>query len=57
MCVSRGAPRKPAYGPCNEQHGLEDLMGAMVFMVTLGPVLSLMESALKSQMKKVAVCV
>ena len=21
MCVSKGAPKKPAYGPCNETHG------------------------------------
>lgn len=20
MCMSKGAPRKPAYGPCNESH-------------------------------------
>jgi len=22
MCVSKGAPKKPSYGPCNETHGL-----------------------------------
>jgi len=22
MCVSKGAPRKPSYGPCNERHGM-----------------------------------
>ena len=21
MCMSKGAPKKPAYGPCNEHHG------------------------------------
>ena len=21
MCVAKGAPKKPAYGPCNETHG------------------------------------
>ena len=20
MCVSKGAPKKPSYGPCNERH-------------------------------------
>lgn len=22
MCIAKGAPKKPAYGPCNESHGL-----------------------------------
>jgi len=38
MCVSKGAPRKPSYGPCNEQHNLGDMIAMMVLMATLAPV-------------------
>ena len=57
MCVSRGAPTKPSYGPCNEQHGLGDVVGMMTFIAVLAPILTVFESALESQTKEAAVCV
>jgi len=57
MCVSKGAPLKPSYGPCNERHSFSDLVAAMVFMAAMAPLLQVMESALKSQMKEELVCV
>ena len=56
MCVSKGAPRKPAYGPCNEQHGIGDIAVAMAFMVTLAPVITMLEDVLK-KIEEVKVCV
>ena len=53
MCVSKGAPRKPAYGSCNEQHSIGDMIAVMSFMVTLAPML---EDALK-KMEEVKACV
>ena len=60
MCVSKGAPSKPAYGPCNERHAphiSDDLFAALFFMVAIQPVLKVMESVMKSQMKEAAECV
>jgi len=25
MCMSKGAPKKPEYGPCQERHGLSQI--------------------------------
>ena len=60
MCVSKGAPRKPAYGPCNERqapHVSDDLFAVMFYMITLRPVLEVMESVLESLKKEGTVCV
>jgi hypothetical protein len=60
MCVSRGAPRKPSYGPCNEQFNFADLVGAMVFAAAMTPLLKVMQSvleSLESQTKEAAACV
>jgi hypothetical protein len=48
MCVNRGAPRKPSYGPCNEQFKFADLVGAMVFAAAMAPLLKLMQSVMES---------
>ena len=56
MCVSKGAPAKPVYGPCNEQHGTGDLAAAMTFMISLLPVMTILEATLE-KMKEGKVCV
>jgi hypothetical protein len=60
MCVSKGAPRKPSYGPCNEQFNFAELVGAMVFAAAMAPLLKVMQSvleSLESQTKEAAACV
>lgn len=57
MCVSRGAPRKPSYGPCNEKLGHGDLAVLMHFMIDMRPIIEALESVLKLQMKEAGVCV
>ena len=57
MCVSKGAPGKPAYGPCNEQHNIGDVIAAMNIVATLAPMLSLLKSTLELEMKEVTACV
>lgn len=58
MCVSKGAPSKPAYGPCNEAHGFDGRTFAAVMhlMVTMLPLLEAMESVMKAQTKEAAAC-
>jgi len=58
MGVSRGAPSKPSYGPCNEQHDLiPNLFQAVSFIAVLAPMVSLMESLMELKMKEGAACV
>ncbi len=58
MCMSKGAPKKPEFGPCQEQHGLGNLnlndpktfgevMGFMFFVAAMGPVISSLSNLVK----------
>jgi hypothetical protein len=31
MCMSKGAPKKPEYGPCQERHGLSQIPSQVPF--------------------------
>jgi hypothetical protein len=55
MCVSKGAPVKPAYGPCNENlpAGMEVVVKQVVQMMTLA---FAMESVL-TKIKEEKACV
>ena len=57
MCMSKGAPKKPEFGPCQEQHGnlnLNDpktfgkVLGFMCLAVAMSPLINAMKAYVNS---------
>lgn len=46
MCVSIGAPKKPAYGPCREQHDVAGFMAGLMLVMATFQVMSALKSAI-----------
>ena len=40
MCVSKGAPKKPSYGPCNEIHWLNGTYNTFITSTTVNTTFS-----------------
>ncbi len=52
MCMSKGAPKKPEFGPCQEQHSLtlndpkvvEEAIRLIGFAVLMAPLINFMKA-------------